>query len=264
MKDILTKKAVAAIIIALFWTDSALSLSVTHHFDAVIGIFNAGEADFCYRVNPKDYAVQSDLYTKGIFDTLYRFKAQYFTAGKIVDNVMKTQDYSYKSQSRFNDRTKKIIYDQDGTPLQYTYRKNKKEITRPITLPEDSDNTTDLQSVLAALARQYLQKGFCHATRKVFDGKRRYNVIFEDLGREWLSKNERSPFFGAAVKCSMSIDRLKHESDDMLWKISSDSPVYFWIMQDETTGVPFIARINITSTPLGEATVYTTKIEVKK
>ena len=47
-------------------------------------------------------------------------------------------------------------------------------------------------------------------------------------------------------------------------QLSSDRPIYFWILKDAASGAPFIARVKINETPLGEMNVYTTKIEVKK
>ena len=62
----------------------------------------------------------------------------------------------------------------------------------------------------------------------------------------------------------MYIDILGAEGDDLLWQLSSDRPIYFWILKDAASGAPFIARVKINETPLGEMNVYTTKIEVKK
>ena len=99
---------------------------------------------------------------------------------------------------------------------------------------------------------------------EVFDGKRRFDVIFEDQGRENLSKAEDFPFEGEAAKCSMYIDKLNSDGDDLLWQLSSDKPIYFWIMKDSASGLPFIAQIKIDDTPLGRLDVKTQKITVKK
>lgn len=264
MKDILTKKAIAAIIISLFWTDNSFAVSVKHHFDSTVGIFNAGGADFTYEVDTAKYAVHSHLYTMGMFDTLYRFIAGYATSGRIEKNQMKTEHYSYEAQSRFSKWSKKVLYSTEGLPLKSISTKNGKMREKLIKTRDDIGGTTDLQSVFAAMARQYLQTGSCKSVRKVFDSKRRYNVIFDDLGVDWLEKDERSPYFGRALKCSMSIDRLQEEGDDLLWKLTSESPVYFWIMRDKESNLPFIARVKVGKTPLGEMNVYTTEIEVSK
>ena len=61
----------------------------------------------------------------------------------------------------------------------------------------------------------------------------------------------------------MYIDKLEETGDDLLWQLTSDKPVYFWILKDEKTNKPFIARILIEDTPLGQLNVYTTSINVK-
>ena len=263
MKDFLIKKAIMALAVLFLLTTDAYAVAVKHHFDAIIGLFNASEADFTYSVDTAKYAVNSNISTKGLFDTLYPFAAEYSTSGKFDAGRMVTENYSYESQSRFTNRTKKVVY-QNGIPLQSITTKNGKKKVKQIKKRNDVDNTTDLQSVMAAMAEQYTKKQDCNAVKKVFDGKRRYNVIFKDLGQEELEESELSPFFGKAIKCSMYIDRLKEHGNDMLWKMTSESPVYFWIMNDKETNVPFIARVKVNDTPLGDLTVYTTNIEVQK
>ena len=98
---------------------------------------------------------------------------------------------------------------------------------------------------------------------EVFDGKRRFDVIFRDEGQERLDAGEYSPFKGTAHKCSLYIDKLGSEAEDLLWEVSSDRPIYFWILEDETSKAPFIAKIEIESTPLGKLQVYTKNIPVE-
>ncbi len=264
MKDILTKKALLVLFFCFFGIQSAKALSVKHHFTAVVGPFNASTADFKYELNNTFYAVHSNIYTHGLFDTLYPFSAHYATTGSSKNNKFKTDTYSYKSKSRFSTRTKEVIYSSNGVPLQIISSKNGREKVKEIKNKENIADTTDLQTVVAKIVRQYHKTKNCNAKMKVFDGKRRFDVIFKDLGSDEIGQDEKSPYFGKAVKCSMYIDKLKEEGDDLLWKMTSESPVYFWIMQDNTRKAPFIARISVEKTPLGEMNVYTTKIEVSE
>ena len=97
---------------------------------------------------------------------------------------------------------------------------------------------------------------------EVFDGKRRYDVIFKDEGKEHLAE-EQLPYKGEAVKCSMYIDSLGSSGDDLLWDITQDEPIYFWIMEEESKKLPFIAKVEIESTPLGRLQVLTQNVTVK-
>ena len=264
MKDILTKKTLYALMFWLFSPQPAASLSVKHHFEVSIGLFDASSADFEYRLDQENYAVYSYIYTRGMFDTLYPFAARYATTGKFSGGKMLTQTYSYNSKSRFSQRTKEVIYSSKGIPLQIISSKNGREKVKKVKTTADTTGTTDLQTVVAAVVRRYNTAKTCDAVFKVFDGKSRFDVIFKDLGPDEIPAAENSPYHGTAAKCSMYIDKLKEEGDDLLWKMTSESPVYFWIMEDNAARAPFIARIKVENTPLGEMNVYTTKIEVKK
>lgn len=201
--------------------------------------------------------------TNGTFGFLYPFEANYYTGGSIEGDRLETSAYRYTSQSRFNKRSKVMIYNEDGQPvLPSAAKRQGKE--KEIEATADSKNTTNLQTVLAAIARQYNLVGFCDSRIPIFDGKRRFDAIFRDEGKEEIKANEYSAFAGRAAKCSMYIDKLGAEGDDLLWQLSSDRPIYFWILKDAASGAPFIARVKINETPLGEMNVYTTKIEVKK
>jgi hypothetical protein len=51
-------------------------------------------------------------------------------------------------------------------------------------------------------------KGSCDVDEPVFDGRRRYNLVLEHLGRDVLEKNDYSVFSGPALRCGVKIDRI--------------------------------------------------------
>lgn len=257
------KKIPLLLLIGLLYVGPARAFTVEHDFTVILGPFNASKTRFTYTLTPDSYAVNSTVKTDGMFNTLYPFKANYATTGKIVNGNLETTDYHYDSQSRFNKRTKELVYDDNGMPLYRISSKNDK--TKKVEIEQNADNrdTTDLQTVFAELARQYNNVKFCDSRMQVFDGKRRFDVIFRDEGKERLVANEYSPYGGDAAKCSMYIDKLGAKGDDLLWELSSDRPIYFWLLEDSEKHKPFIARISIDDTPLGRLNVYTNKVTVK-
>lgn len=242
---------------------NAQAFSVEHEFTVFLGSFNASKTQFTYALSPKEYRANSQVKTAGIFDTLYPFTANYWTSGKINNNALETSNYHYDSKSRFTKRRKELIYNDQGMPILRISAKNDKE--KKVVIEQDTNNkdTTDLQTVFVELARQYNRVKFCDSRMEVFDGKRRFDVIFKDEGKDELVANEYSPFSGTATKCSMYIDKLNSKDDDLLWELTSERPIYFWLLEEEQSKKPFIARIAISETPLGRLNVYTKKITVK-
>ena len=242
----------------------AKASGVTHDFTVFIGPFNASRTEFTYSLTPEKYEVRSSVKTAGLFDALYPFKAEYETTGRINGDELETASYKYTSQSRFNRRSKELVYDGKGNPIYRLSTKNDKSKKVEILPNPANRDTTDLQTVIAELARQYNQVKFCDARMQVFDGKRRFDVIFKDEGKEFINSNDYSPYAGEAAKCSMYIDKLGARGDDLLWELTSDRPVYFWILEDARSRQPFIARILVENTDLGALKVYTRKITVRE
>jgi len=243
---------------------SAQASGVKHFFTAFVGPFNAATAEFEYDLSAASYAVRSVIRTNGTFDTIYPFQAQYETGGKIIGEKMRPANYKYESKSRFSKRSKQTFFDASGLPLYSISTKNGKSKRKDVRKKIAENDSTDLQTVLGLIVQRYYNVRFCAARLPVFDGKRRYDVIVEDEGKENLEAVAHSPYAGNAVKCSIYIDKLQEKGDDLLWELASDRRIYFWIMEDTKSKLPFIARIKINETPLGQANVYTTKIEVTK
>lgn len=257
------KKVWIFALLTTFWTHPAIAFSVTHDFTVLLGPFNASKTSFQYTLTPDSYGVTSEVETAGVFNTLYPFSAQYATAGKIKNGKLETSSYKYQSKSRFNRRSKELIYDTKGNPVYRLSSKNDKQKKVEINPSLKSRDTTDLQTVFAELARQYNKMHFCDSRMEVFDGKRRFDIIFKDEGKENIYRNKYSPYSGEASKCSMYIDKLGSSGDDFLWQLTSDKPVYFWIMEEPLSKVPFIAKIEIPETELGALKVYTRNLTVK-
>ena len=255
------KKLALYLSVLLTLSGSAWSASVQHDFTVILGPFDASRTVFTYALAPESYEVKSTVRTAGLFDTLYPFKADYFTSGKIKGDTLETNNYHYSSKTRFNRRTKELIYNEEGIPVYRISTKNDKEKKVAIEDSPDNKDTTDLQTVFAELAKQYNEVKFCDSRMQVFDGKRRFDVIFKDEGKEEIMANEYSPAQGLAVKCSMYIDKLNSKDDDLLWELTSERPIYFWILEEQ--GKPYIARVMVEDTPLGRMDAYTSKVTIK-
>ena len=262
----LFKKIIISLVtchLSLVATQNAQAFSVHHDFIAHIGIFDAGRITFEYGLTPKNYTVASAIKTNGFFNALYPFEAVFTTAGAIKNHELKTASYEYRLKSRFNRRTKELVYDDHGQPVYIITSKNDREKKkRPVALPQDTGTTTDLQTAFAKLARQYEQVNFCDSQMEIFDGKRLYSIIFRNEGKEKIEKNKFSPFAGLATKCSMHIDKPVEDGKGLLWEIAGEKPIYFWILEQE--GKPFIARAEISETPLGALRIYTKNITIKE
>ncbi len=248
------------ILIISLITFNASAKTVTHNFGVSLGVFDAFETTFEYGIEDNSYHTDSFVETQGTLGLLYPFKVNYKSKGQIVQESLSPQSYRYDSQSRFNKRSRELFYDAFGNPTHRISTKNGKPHRVDIKKTAKNKGAIDLQSAFTKLALQYNALRFCDSRMPVFDGKKRFDVIFNDEGKEEL----QTPHFkGYAHKCSMYIDSLGAKGDDLLWELTLNKPVTFWIMKDAQTNVNFIAKVIVPGTALGDLEVVTKKISVK-
>ncbi len=237
--------------------------TVEHRLNVGIGFFDAARVSMTYNLDKQSYEFASTVKTAGTFGKLYLFEALYSSEGIFKDGHTVTRDYRYETKSSSHLRTKQLVFDENGVLDHRLSSKDGKPKRVEITLPDTPFDASDLQTVFASVARQIIDNNFCAMEKTVFDGKKNYKVVFKDEGKETL-KDEEIPYSGEALKCSVYIQSLDEEDDgDLLWNTTSDRPIYFWVLQDSESKLPFLAKIEIKSTPLGRLKAYTTEVFIK-
>ena len=200
--------------------------------------------------------------TQNLFNTLYSFEGRYKSTGKILAHGVWAETYETTSKTRSHLRGKTIFYDKFGKPYQRVSFKDKKQNTVIIDDVPETVDTADLQTVFAELLADFKKTGACGLKREVYDGKKHYNVIVEDKGTfgryfDFTGKEEK------ARKCQVYIENLKKNNDNVLWDVTADRPINFWVGTDKNTKMPYILEIGIDSTPLGALKVLLRTLETK-
>lgn len=236
---------------------SAEAESVLHKMKTEIGVFDACEQTFEYAFfNAKDYDIKTTLKTTGTFGILYPFKATYHAVGTYDKVKFYPQDYFYETNS-FKHRTKEIVYEK-GVPVYRISTKNGAKRRDEIEIQKKYETSNDLLSVMGELTLAVVGGKKCDFEQFSFNGKRYTKVTSEYLGKEKLV----TPYFkGRAMKCKLNLEVL--EDADAGFLLNKNEPVYFWVLKEEKSGLPFVAKVFVKSTPLGELESLTTEIEVK-
>lgn len=237
----------------------AFALEVTHKMSTSIGVFDACEQSLIYRFyGDKDYDIKTTLHTTGVFGTLYSFRAMYHAVGTYQKQNFKPQDYFYEAHSAFHDRTKEIVYN-DGVPQYRISTKDKSKRKDKIVVDEKYDSAIDLLSTFALLTEQVIRQNNCDMERYSFNGKKYTLSTVKSRGKEKI----KTPYFaGKALKCEYHLEVL--DDADAGFLLTKDVPIYFWVLRDEKSDAPFVAKIVVESTPFGKLESLTTEIEVKK
>lgn len=232
-----------------------------------IGIFDAATILLDYNASVENYEISAEVKTANLFDTLYPFVGRYSSNGRILKTKGENQNvlpvtYQTYTKSRNHVRTKTIFYNDEGFAYQRISTKDEKKNVVPITGVPKTADAADLQTIFAELIGNFNQTRSCRLVREVYDGKKHYNVVAQDEGTEnryfsLLKRTENS------YKCSMYIENLKDNNDNILWDVSAETPIYFWIGVEQNAKLPYVLEIRIDSTPLGALKVLPTSLKIK-
>lgn len=235
--------------------------------DVGIGVFDAATILLDYDATDKDYKISAEVRTANFFDTIYPFIGRYSSEGSNLEANKTTKDvlpkiYQTYTKSRNHIRTKKIFYDENGYAYQRISTKDAKKNVVPIKDVPKTADAADLQTIFAELIGNFNQTRSCALVREVYDGKKHYRVIAQDEGTEnryfdLLKRTENS------YKCSLYIENLKDNNDNILWDVSAETPIYFWIGVEQISKLPYVLEIRIDSTPLGALKVVPTSLKIK-
>jgi uncharacterized protein DUF3108 len=150
----------------------------------------------------RSYAIALEGRTVGLLNTL---KPITFTAtSKGFSSEAGFQPAFYATTTVKRDKRKglTIAFAPGGTPVtQFTPADDAEELP-PAELLEGS---VDPASAFLELARSVAESAACSGTAGVFDGKRRYDVIFTSLPRETLQKTSHSPYAGETKRCRIKM-----------------------------------------------------------
>lgn len=88
--------------------------------------------------------------------------------------------------------------------------------------PELLSESLDPLSGLVSMLNTVTEGGACEATVPVFDGRRRYDLVFTDLGTDELRPSRRSSYSGEARRCRMNLEPVAgafkdDDDDDDFW-----------------------------------------------
>ncbi|MGD9639462.1 MAG: DUF3108 domain-containing protein [Alphaproteobacteria bacterium] len=201
------------------------------------------------------YQLTTTTKTEGVIGFLYPVVATYFTKGIVKDNQAYPEKYVATSISRGSEKVKELKYDKQGRVIERVNIKKGKEISREVDDDMGKGSSLDYQSVLAMMLKRIDDGLDCNQTYTAFDGKRRYTMIFEDLGIDSLEKTRYSDFEGKAKECSLLVEPFNGDYPDNSWfwyrsgKDTKQKPMKFWTAKISGLTVP--VRIEIDSLGFG-------------
>lgn len=171
-------------------------------FDVTAGA-RVAQMSLAYSVTGDAYEIVSSQRSVGFLDWIFPWRSATEVTGLFRGPA--SVPTSYRSEGVFRGNPRKVeLFFEDG------------KVVRMDTVPENRDDERDevplelragaidpVSAILAAI-RKANDTGSCSARVPVFDGRQRYDIVFEDLGPREVPRHHASAFQGMARACEFN------------------------------------------------------------
>jgi hypothetical protein len=146
------------------------------------------------------YRVALSAHTEGVIDWLFGWTAQARSEGQVTEGAVRPLRHGAEAQWHGNRRTVALTFHDDGTIAAAVEPSAEDDEREPVTAAQTAGALDPISAVLLAM-RSLAAHGSCAQRLKVFDGRRRFDLVFSDGGKADLKPTEYGSFSGAATVC---------------------------------------------------------------
>lgn len=150
---------------------------LTAHYEFFVGGFRIAEVALSASANDSNYVARSNVVTRGVLEVLLRGRSASQASGtRGAFGQLVPTGYSTQYSSRTGDQTTRIGY--DGTsPSSVVFEPQATDSEDHAGISERAGSLDPLSAALAALMPTKATD-LCNRTIPIFDGKRRFDIIF--------------------------------------------------------------------------------------
>lgn len=184
---------------------------VTFDYQIYFGGLNVMQLGVDVGISPDAYDVTARVQTIGFAGFVAPWKSVATSEGSIDEGRIEPRQHRVSGEFRGRTRTTAIDFDHNGEVATVALQ------PPPGNGPNDQvpealrRGAIDPPSALLAVTRLMAQDGRCNGRMRVFDGRRRYDVILTDRGRETLAANDYNAYHGTAIRCDFHFEPIVSE-----------------------------------------------------
>lgn len=152
------------------------------------------------------YSVVFDAETDGVLETFVPWKGSFESKGWVMkDGTNRPELHESVAMWRDEREVKSYHYEKDGgfknIVTSYVGKKPRTETPKE----ELTRDTTDVLSATLMMMEHVAQGGACDGEAEIFDGKRRYAMIFRHVRSVTLESTRYNVYSGPAVECTVEV-----------------------------------------------------------
>ncbi len=203
MKRVLTASALMAVSAFLVSGGTARAESSLQRmqYQVYAGGINAVEATLALEEKADRYAVDIDAHTRGFLAKIVPWQGTFSTEGWRKNDALKPEHHRSTAVSGDETEEKNYRYGRDGSFRAYHVVEQGRDTTPEVLDPDLTRGTTDALSAALSVMNSVGKGKPCEGSAEVFDGDRRFRLVFRPVGEEQLTATRYNVYEGPAVMC---------------------------------------------------------------
>ena len=218
--------AVAAPTVAEERPGPSVARNVELVYAVYIGGLHAVDLEIELTLGDDGYRLDLSSEVKGLIRHLLPWSLRVRSAGRVREARLVPETAHTESTWRGKRRWTTLEYRDDRPVVASTHRKRK-----PLKVPaEKMQGAVDAASAILTAARAAALPGSCSIRVPVFDGRSRFDAVFESLGEDELPRSRHSAYSGKAEVCDLAIEVLygRRKKTDYGGLAGGEKTMTFW------------------------------------
>ena len=234
-------------------------------YDVYYSVLRVLRIESRWRIEQDAYDVQSTMESVGLVGALFPWSYRSEVQGRIEGGRLAPD--RFQSRSEFHGKIQQVELRYEGAdPVvdkleAFTDDVLGKGYRRDDVPPELRTGTIDPLTEITALAHDLAHGEGCAGTRHVFDGVRRYDTVYEDLGEQTLKPSRRDAYHGPARVCRSHIRPIAGFWKSKDQRLEALTQVTAWLMPVRPGLSPVPVRLEVAG-PRGDLEIHLGDVSV--
>jgi hypothetical protein len=260
MKMHLSPAALAAVLVAFpaCAQKAPVKPAVGLDYKIYIGGLEALSATATIGQDAARYDVEIKAVTAGAVGRMMPWTVTIGSKGNVAGEVLQPLEHAQASNFQGKDRSVVLRYDGHGGFIDRKVLPDAQEDQRDEVPADMTRDTLDIVSGVLAGLRAVDHTGSCTSRVPVFDGRRRFDLVYSDDGHETLESSGVAIYGGDALKCAVKVEPVagfwrKNQKKFFSRKVNGEDqvvPIEVYIARVGAAKVEVPVRIESTS-PFG-------------
>ena len=208
MKMRLSHAALAAALIAApaLADDAPVKPAVALDYKIYIGGLEALAATVTIGEDPAHYDVEIKAVTAGAIGRMMPWTIDIASRGNVAGEILQPVEHAQHNNFQGKERSVVLRYDGHGGFIDRRVVPDAQEDQRDEVPADQTSNTLDIVSGVFAGLRAVDRTGSCNSRVPVFDGRRRFDLVYSDDGHETMEASGVAMYAGDALKCAVKVE----------------------------------------------------------